>query len=108
MTVRLLGDQLHPAYHVLDGADRILLIEATAFVDAYHWVTTPNVLGMGAFATDAFTSKPSVSSGNYVDKMSDHCAACPYDVDATTGEAEWAAIRERASKLRERAAEGSL
>jgi deoxyribodipyrimidine photolyase-related protein len=116
------------------------------FVDAYHWVTTPNVLGMGTFATDAFTSKPYVSSGNYVDKMSDHCAACPYDVDATTGEdacpfnalywdflkeheetlrgtgrmglmyshvdrkdeAEWAAIRERASKLRERAAEGSL
>ena len=116
------------------------------FVDAYHWVTTPNVLGMGTFATDAFTSKPYVSSGNYVDKMSDHCAACPYDVDATTGEdacpfnalywdflkeheetlrgtgrmglmyshvdrkdeAEWAAIRERAAELRERAAEGSL
>jgi deoxyribodipyrimidine photolyase-related protein len=116
------------------------------FVDAYHWVTTPNVLGMGTFATDVFTSKPYVSSGNYVDKMSDHCAACPYDVDATTGtdacpfnalywdfldeheetlrgtgrmglmyshvdrkgEAEWQAIRERAARLRERAAEGSL
>jgi len=116
------------------------------FVDAYHWVTTPNVLGMGTFATDAFTSKPYVSSGNYVDRMSDHCAACPYDVNATTGadacpfnalywdfldeheetlrgtgrmglmyshvdrkdEAEWRAIRERAARLRERAAEGSL
>jgi deoxyribodipyrimidine photolyase-related protein len=55
------------------------------FVDAYHWVTTPNVLGMGTFATDAFTSKPYVSSGNYVDRMSDHCAGCAYDVDATTG-----------------------
>jgi deoxyribodipyrimidine photolyase-related protein len=116
------------------------------FVDAYHWVTTPNVLGMGTFATDAFTSKPYVSSGNYVDRMSDHCADCRYDVDATTGEdacpfnalywdfldaheetlrgtgrmglmyshvdrksdAEWAAIRERAARLRERAADGSL
>ncbi|MFD1633875.1 cryptochrome/photolyase family protein [Haloplanus ruber] len=56
------------------------------FVDAYHWVTTPNVLGMGTFATDVFTSKPYVSSGNYVDRMSDHCAACAYDVDATTGD----------------------
>ncbi|MFB6194886.1 MAG: cryptochrome/photolyase family protein [Haloplanus sp.] len=56
------------------------------FVDAFHWVTTPNVLGMGTFATDAFTSKPYVSSGNYIDRMSDHCADCPYDVDATTGE----------------------
>ncbi|GAB6861282.1 cryptochrome/photolyase family protein [Haloplanus litoreus] len=55
------------------------------FVDAFHWVTTPNVLGMGTFATDAFTSKPYASSGNYVDRMSDHCADCTYDVDATTG-----------------------
>jgi deoxyribodipyrimidine photolyase-related protein len=135
-------------FATLVGADPHELNEwfHLGFVDAYHWVTTPNVLGMGAFATDAFTSKPYVSSGNYVDKMSDHCAACPYDVDATTGEGacpfnalywdflkehegtlrgtgrmglmyshvdrkgdeEWAAIRERASKLRERAAEGSL
>jgi deoxyribodipyrimidine photolyase-related protein len=55
------------------------------FVDAYHWVTAPNVLGMGTFATDAFTSKPYAASGNYVDRMSDHCADCAYDVDATTG-----------------------
>jgi deoxyribodipyrimidine photolyase-related protein len=55
------------------------------FVDAYHWVTAPNVLGMGTFATDAFTSKPYAASGNYVDRMSDHCADCVYDVDATTG-----------------------
>jgi deoxyribodipyrimidine photolyase-related protein len=55
------------------------------FVDAFHWVTTPNVLGMGTFASDAFTSKPYAASGNYVDRMSDHCADCPYDVDATTG-----------------------
>ncbi|WP_251331064.1 cryptochrome/photolyase family protein [Haloplanus pelagicus] len=56
------------------------------FVDAFHWVTAPNVLGMGTFATDAFTSKPYASSGSYVDRMSDHCADCAYDVDATTGE----------------------
>jgi deoxyribodipyrimidine photolyase-related protein len=55
------------------------------FVDAFHWVTSPNVLGMGTFATDAFTSKPYVASANYVDRMSDHCGACRYDPDATTG-----------------------
>lgn len=56
------------------------------FVDASHWVTTPNVLGMGTFATDVLTSKPYVSTATYVDELSDHCGSCPYDPDATTGE----------------------
>jgi len=74
-------------FATLYGADPHRLNEwfHFGFVDAYHWVTTPNVLGMGSFATDTFTSKPYVSSGNYVDRMSDHCADCHYDVDATTG-----------------------
>jgi deoxyribodipyrimidine photolyase-related protein len=55
------------------------------FVDAYHWVTTPNVIGMGTFATDVLTSKPYVSTANYVEDMSDHCSGCQYDPDATTG-----------------------
>ncbi|WP_323676651.1 cryptochrome/photolyase family protein [Halorubellus sp. PRR65] len=56
------------------------------FVDAYHWVTTPNVVGMGTFASPALSTKPYVSSANYVSKMSDHCANCAYDPDETTGE----------------------
>jgi len=56
-----------------------------AYVDAYHWVTTPNVVGMGVYGTDAFTTKPYAASANYVNEMSDHCAGCPYDPDATTG-----------------------
>jgi deoxyribodipyrimidine photolyase-related protein len=56
------------------------------FVDAYHWVTTPNVVGMGTFATDVLSSKPYASSGNYVNKMSDYCSSCPYAVSKTTGE----------------------
>ena len=39
MTVWLLGDQLHPEHHVLDGADRVLLIEATDFADAVRSYT---------------------------------------------------------------------
>jgi deoxyribodipyrimidine photolyase-related protein len=57
-----------------------------AFVDAFHWVTTPNVVGMGTFAADVLSSKPYASSGNYVDRMSDYCESCPYDVSSTTGE----------------------
>ena len=56
------------------------------FVDAYHWVTTPNVVAMGSFGTDVFSSKPYAASGSYVNRMSDHCASCPYAVSRTTGE----------------------
>jgi deoxyribodipyrimidine photolyase-related protein len=57
-----------------------------AYVDAYHWVTTPNVVGMGSFATDALSTKPYAASANYVDRMSDFCDGCRYDPSATTGE----------------------
>jgi deoxyribodipyrimidine photolyase-related protein len=57
-----------------------------AFVDAFHWVTTPNVVGMGVFGTDAVTTKPYAASANYIDRMSDHCADCPYAKTKTTGE----------------------
>ncbi|ELZ91340.1 cryptochrome/photolyase-related protein Phr3 [Haloferax mucosum ATCC BAA-1512] len=56
------------------------------FVDAFHWVTTPNVVAMGSFATDVLSSKPYASSGNYVNKMSDYCSSCRYAVSKTTGE----------------------
>jgi len=57
-----------------------------AYVDAFDWVTTPNVVGMGTFGTDAVSTKPYVSSANYVQRMSDYCGDCVYDPDATTGE----------------------
>ena len=57
-----------------------------AYVDAYTWVTTPNVVGMGSYATDAVSTKPYASSGSYINRMSDFCDACAYDVDETTGE----------------------
>ncbi|MFY4815383.1 cryptochrome/photolyase family protein, partial [Haloarcula sp. AONF1] len=130
------------------GADPAELNEwfHLGFVDAYHWVTTPNVVAMGSFGTDVLSSKPYASSGSYVNRMSDHCADCPYAVSRTTGEgacpfnalywdflkeneetlrgtgrmglmyshvddkddAEWAAIRDRADRVRELAAEGEL
>jgi deoxyribodipyrimidine photolyase-related protein len=56
------------------------------FVDAYHWVTTPNVVEMGLYADGAFATKPYAASANYVDRMSDHCGNCPYYKTKTTGE----------------------
>ncbi|MDX1976126.1 MAG: cryptochrome/photolyase family protein [Pseudanabaenaceae cyanobacterium bins.68] len=58
-----------------------------AFVDAYEWVELPNVLGMATFADGGvLASKPYVSGGNYIHKMSDHCRHCYYDVQQKTGE----------------------
>ncbi|CCQ32593.1 desoxyribodipyrimidine photolyase-related protein [Halorhabdus tiamatea SARL4B] len=57
-----------------------------AYVDAFHWVTTPNVVGMGTFASDVLSTKPYTATSNYVDRMSDYCGTCPYYKTKTTGE----------------------
>lgn len=74
-----------------------------AFVDAYEWVELPNVVGMGMFGTDAFTSKPYVASAAYIQRMSGvpltklgrrtpsieneaPCARCRFDPLARTGD----------------------
>ncbi len=56
-----------------------------AFVDAYEWVELPNVHGMAVFADDTFTTKPYAASGKYIQRMSDYCGRCPYDVKARHG-----------------------
>jgi len=56
------------------------------YVDAYHWVTTPNVVEMGQYGEGIFASKPYVSSANYIDKMSDYCGDCHYYKTKDTGE----------------------
>ena len=56
------------------------------YVDAYHWVTTPNVVEMGQFGSGVFATKPYVSSGSYVDRMSDYCGDCHYYKTKDTGE----------------------
>lgn len=56
------------------------------YVDAYEWVEAPNVIGMSQFADGGVVgSKPYVSSGNYIAKMSDYCGACAYKVTQKTG-----------------------
>lgn len=56
------------------------------YIDAFEWVEAPNVIGMSQFADGGvIASKPYVSSGNYINKMSDYCAGCSYKVKDKTG-----------------------
>ncbi|RWZ51367.1 cryptochrome/photolyase family protein [Halobacillus fulvus] len=55
------------------------------YIDAYDWVVLPNVLGMALFADGGLLStKPYVSSGKYIHKMSDYCKSCPFNVQHQT------------------------
>ena len=56
------------------------------YADAYEWVESPNVIGMSQFADGGVVaSKPYVSSGAYLDRMSDYCKSCHYRVKVKTG-----------------------
>ncbi len=59
----------------------------SVYVDAFEWVEAPNTLGMSQFAGGGLLgSKPYVSSGAYIDRMSDHCGGCRYRVKEKVGE----------------------
>ncbi len=59
----------------------------SVYIDAFEWVEAPNTLGMSQFADGGLLgSKPYVSSGAYIDRMSDHCGTCHYRVKEKTGE----------------------
>lgn len=51
-----------------------------------EWVEAPNTLGMSQWADGGLmATKPYVSSAAYLQRMGDHCRACPYDPKARTG-----------------------
>lgn len=51
-----------------------------------EWVEMPNTLGMAVFADGGrMASKPYAASGAYIDRMSDFCAGCSYDVKLREG-----------------------
>ncbi len=59
----------------------------SVYADAYEWVELPNVSGMALFADGGIiASKPYASSGAYINKMSNYCCDCNYDVKEKKGE----------------------
>ncbi len=58
------------------------------YVDAVEWVELPNVAGMALYANGGrFTSKPYISSGAYINRMSNYCKGCKYKPAQKTGDA---------------------
>ena len=75
-------------FALLIGADPKAVHEwyLEVYVDAYEWVELPNTLGMSQFGDGGLLgSKPYVSSGAYIDRMSDYCGHCRYDVKQRVG-----------------------
>lgn len=57
------------------------------YIDAFEWVELPNTLGMSQRADGGIiATKPYVSSGAYIDRMSDYCKGCRYKVKEKVGE----------------------
>ena len=56
------------------------------YADAYEWVELPNVHGLILYADGGVLgSKPYASSGAYINRMSDYCRHCRFDVRKRTG-----------------------
>jgi deoxyribodipyrimidine photolyase-related protein len=75
-------------FALLAGIDPFELHEwyLAVYADAYEWVELPNTVGMSQFADGGLlASKPYVSGGNYIRRMSDYCDGCSYDVLEKTG-----------------------
>jgi len=57
------------------------------YADAYEWVELPNTLGMALYGDGGLLgSKPYAASGQYINRMSDYCRHCRYNVRKATGD----------------------
>ena len=59
----------------------------SVYIDAFEWVEAPNTLGMSQFSDGGLVaSKPYISSGAYINRMSNYCKSCHYDVKDKLGD----------------------
>lgn len=57
------------------------------YADAYEWVELPNTIGMALYADGGVIgTKPYISSGAYINKMSNFCKTCHYNVKEKFGD----------------------
>lgn len=73
----------------LYGIEPMLLLRwmRERFVDAADWVMVPNVIGMGLWADGGrMATKPYVSGGAYLNRMSDYCRECRFRPSSRSGE----------------------
>ena len=76
-------------FALLIGADPAKVHEwyLEVYADAYEWVELPNTLGMSQYGDGGLLgSKPYAASGAYINRMSDYCRHCRYDVAKRVGE----------------------
>ncbi len=73
-----LQQQLDPK-QLVDWFDR-------AFLDGHPWVMAANVVGMSQYADGGrMSTKPYVSGGAYINKMSNFCKSCTYSPEIRVG-----------------------
>ncbi|GAA5525225.1 (6-4) photolyase [Microbulbifer aestuariivivens] len=57
------------------------------YIDAIEWVEITNTRGMSQFADGGLVAtKPYISSGNYIHRMSNYCEGCRYQVKEKTSD----------------------
>ncbi len=57
------------------------------YADAHEWVELPNTLGMALYADGGLVgTKPYISTGNYIKRMSNYCDKCSYDPGKRVGD----------------------
>ena len=57
------------------------------YIDGAEWVMVPNVMGMALWADGGrMATKPYVSGGAYINRMSDYCSDCAYDPRKRVGD----------------------
>jgi deoxyribodipyrimidine photolyase-related protein len=76
-------------FALLAGLD-VVQVQAwylAVYVDAYEWVEMPNTLGMALHGDGGVVgTKPYIASGSYINRMSNYCKGCHYDVKIRTGQ----------------------